>query len=173
MLDATRRRELGVESVVDPEALARFARSVGTPDLFDRWDRQQIVVQRGGTTALVGGGHFACAFRRAALDSVPPGRCTEWERDWLDLPPDAAGWWRLATPTAYALHLGNTAETWMHATLDALPPRRRSGSDRIDLPPLAIGTRSGLHRVPFPVRNRLASVVLRRLKRERVSPTPG
>ncbi|MGZ4683763.1 MAG: glycosyltransferase family A protein, partial [Acidimicrobiales bacterium] len=54
VLDALARREVSRRSVVDPDDLARFADSVGTPDLFSGHESDQLVVERGPVTALVG-----------------------------------------------------------------------------------------------------------------------
>jgi len=119
ILDAVGRRLLRREAVVDPVELQRFEESVGTPGLFDGQRDRQWLLERAGVQALVGGGHFAFAARRAALATVTTGQVLGWERDSLDLPLDRAGWWRMATPHAYALHLGNRLEPWMDGEIAA------------------------------------------------------
>ncbi|MGZ4695306.1 MAG: hypothetical protein ACXWA3_16925, partial [Acidimicrobiales bacterium] len=135
----------------------------GTPDLFSGHESDQLVVERGPVTALVGAGHFACGLRRAALDDVAAGPCLGWERESLDLPLDAAGWWRLATPTAWALHLGNVAEPWMGDELEA--QRAAATPERIVLPVVAEGRPSRLGRLPPAVRDRVAERAARRVRR--------
>jgi len=156
VLEATARRVIGRRTVVDPDDLDRFARSVGNATLFDRYREDQLVVQRSGVTALVGAGHFACGFRRAALDDVGPGPCLGLEKESLDYPLDRAGWWRLATTRAFAWHMGNVVEPWMEEELDAL--RSASGPDRgdVELPVVDRGRPSRLGVLPVGLRERVA-----------------
>ncbi len=161
VLGGLARREVTRRAVVDPADLARFAESVGTPGLFAGHEASQLVVARGSATALIGAGHFACAIRRAALADVPPGPCLGWERESLDVPLDAAGWWRLATPGAWALHLGNVVEPWMAEELEA--QRADSRPDRIALPVVADGHASRLAVLPLALRDRLAERAARRV----------
>jgi hypothetical protein len=157
VLEALVDRVIGRRTVVDPEDLTRFAQSVGNPGLFDRYVEDQLVVERAGVTALVGAGHFACGFRRAALDDVAPGPCLGFERESLDFPLDAAGWWRLATTSAFAWHLGNVVEPWMSEQLTRPEEPEHPGQpERIDLPDVDRGQPSWLGRVPVGLRDRLA-----------------
>lgn len=161
VLEGMVRGEVSRRALVDRQDLERFAASVGSPDLFAGHEDDQLAVERRSTTALVGAGHFACGFRRAALQDVAPGPCLGWERESLDLPLDAAGWWRLATPEACALHLGNVVEPWMAAELEA--QRRVDLPERTRLPGLAVGRPSRLGRVPVGLRNRVMVRLARRL----------
>ena len=154
VLESTARREVSRRALADPADLDRFAESVGTPDLFRGHEERQLVVDRGAVAALVGAGHFACAFRRAALDDVAPGPCLGWEEESLDRPLDAAGWWRLATGKAWALHLGNVVEPWMAGELDE--QRADGPTSRVALPPVGPGRPGRLGRVPMAVRERVA-----------------
>src|SRR3954447_14784648 len=120
VLEAAARRVIGRRTVVDPDDLTRFADSVGNPDLFDRYRQDQLVVEREGVTALVGAGHFACGYRRAALDDVGPRPRPRVGEEARGGPLDAAGWWRLATTVAYAWHLGNVVEPWMGEELEII-----------------------------------------------------
>jgi len=161
VLDGLARREVSRRSVVDPVDLERFAASVGTPDLFAGHEASQLVVERGTATALVGAGHFACGFRRAALDDVAPGPCLGWERESLDLPLDVAGWWRLATPEAFALHLGNVVESWMTDELESQRSPDRPG--RIALAEVSPGRPSRMGAVPMAIRDRVSVRAARRV----------
>jgi hypothetical protein len=99
-------------------------------------------VRRDGVTACVGAGHFCYLTRRRVIGSLPIDPCANaplGEQNWLDLPPDELGYWRLSTTKAYALHLGNRQEPWMadelavavaepitSVAVDHLPPSRPS-----------------------------------------------
>ncbi len=159
ILAASARRLLRREAAVDPAELQRFEDSVGTPRLFDGQRERQWLVRRAGVSALVGGGHFAFALRRAALTSVAGERVLGWEREALDVPLDRDGWWRLSTPQAYALHLGNQLEAWMddEIAIDAARPDE-PGSGRAH--PVGSGHPSGLRRLPYGARTRGAVAAL-------------
>jgi hypothetical protein len=175
VLGGLAKRELDRRAVADPDDLVRFAASVGAPDLFAGHETAQLVVDRADVTALVGAGHFAYGFRRKALDDVAPEPCLGWERESLDMPLDAAGWWRLATPAAWALHLGNAVEPWMAGELEA----QRSGpqSRQLPLPRVRPGRPSRLGVLPMAVRDRVAVRAARRIAdrglRAARSPRPG
>jgi hypothetical protein len=119
------RGELALERVVDPVDLDRFAASINNPTMFKPIHREkQLVVRRGTSLACVGCGHFICTLRHEVLTNMPEQRCEVacggWAvSEWIDTPPDAMGFWRLATPQTYALHMGNTPEPWMDEVLEA------------------------------------------------------
>lgn len=126
LLGALARAELKYEKVVDDRDLDRFAHSIGRPDLFKPEHRDaQLIVRRNGATACVGAGHFTCTIRRevlAGMPSEPSLKAIEGQSElrWLDLPPDAMGFWRLSTPQAWVNHMGNIPEEWMREELAAL-----------------------------------------------------
>ncbi len=159
LLDALARRSLRRRSVVDPHELQRFEDSVGTPGLFDGQRHEQWLVERDGVVALVGGGHFAFALRRGALSSVSADPVLGWERESLDVPLDRDGWWRLSTPDAYALHLGNRLEPWMDDEIAADVARV---ADEATGPARAVGPGrpSALRHLPYGVRARAAVAAL-------------
>jgi len=119
ILGALARGELAFQKVVPDADLDRFAHSVGRPDIFPPEARAaQLVVDRKGVVACVGCGHFIYTIRRDVVPRMPTqpalrplgGRSVA---QWLDIPPDRAGFWRLSTTRAYAWHMGNVAEPWM------------------------------------------------------------
>jgi hypothetical protein len=118
--------ELRVGKAVSDDDIDRFGHSIGMPDWLKPEQRaRQVLVTRGETTACVGCGHFLFTIRKNVLDAIPREPC--WrplgagsDEIWYDRPPDIAGYWRLATPTAYAYHLGNVPEPWMYDAMRAL-----------------------------------------------------
>jgi hypothetical protein len=124
VLSALARRELSWANVVPAADLDQFAHSIGRPDYFtERHRRAQMVVSRGGATACVGGGHFVFTMRRDVRTRIPHLPTLQAMGEALsgrfDEPPDRAGAWRLATTRAYARHMGNVPEQWMHDALAA------------------------------------------------------
>ena len=125
------RRELAIGKVVSDEDIDRFGHSIGMPDWVKPEQRaRQVIVTRDGTTACVGCGHFLFTIRRDVLAAIPPEPCgcplgAGSDEIWYDRPPDIGGYWRLATPQAFAYHLGNVPEPWMYdelRNLSAAPP---------------------------------------------------
>lgn len=163
-------RELRVGKVVSDDDIDRFGHSIGMPDWLKPEQRaRQVLVARNGITACVGCGHFLFTIRKDVLDVVPREPC--WrplgagsDEIWYDRPPDVAGYWRLATPTAHAYHLGNVPEPWMYEAMRALrdePPRAIPAPPEIGAVSLPIASRipwrarrllvGGLKRLPISV----------------------
>lgn len=124
LLGGLMRRELRFEKIVPDEDLDRFARSIGSPDLYKPEHRSaQLVAKRNGTTACIGCGHFVCTIRREVVSAMPkyPSLSAidgNSEELWLDVPPDKLGLWRLSTTRAYAYHMANVPEPWMYTELE-------------------------------------------------------
>jgi len=154
------RRELAFQKVAADADLEIFAKSIGRPAMFSAVAKLgQMVCVRGGITAAVGGAHFACSLRRPVLKETPQEPALQAlgggsETNWLDLPPDRLGYWRLGTLRAYVQHLGNHLEPWMFQDLNALRSTPTlAPSPTPELPPLR---RHWTARLPYPVRARVA-----------------
>lgn len=117
--------QLRVGRVVDMESAQAFSRSVDSDAVFESSARRHLYVRGGDIRAVVGAGHFCFVARREMLRSGPDypsrealnGRA---DAEWLDAPCDQMGGWRLSTPRAWVLHIGNVPEPWMRPAT-ALP----------------------------------------------------
>ncbi|MCH9661015.1 MAG: hypothetical protein K0U54_08890, partial [Bacteroidetes bacterium] len=83
------------------------------------------------TQAVVGCGHFVATLRREVFVKAPNiqsnmAYASSADRDYIDIPNDQAGGWRLATPQSFAYHIGNTPEAWMETIFQNV-----KGSDEI------------------------------------------
>lgn len=163
MLGAIARGELSFEKVVADEDLDRFAHSIGRPDLFTPEHRMgQLIVRRNGGAACVGAGHFTCTLRREVVDGMPDGPSLmaiegQSELRWLDLPPDAMGFWRLSTPRAWVNHMGNVAEDWMREELSSLTetgPGDSTGERGVSAP-----VRRWTGRIPVAIRRKIVRLI--------------
>jgi hypothetical protein len=110
---------------VSDDDMLQFARSVGNEAFYDPAElAAQFALCKGGARALVGAAHFVITLRRAAYDgfTYAPRREGTGRRSMRDLDEqvDRAGYLRLSTTRALALHLGNTPEPWMHQRFDAV-----------------------------------------------------
>lgn len=159
ILSGLARRETAYRKVVPAEDLHRFAVSLGRADWFNpRHLRAQLIVERQGTVACVGGGHFVFTIRREVVDAIPKDPSLQaltvgTEFRWLDEPPDRIGLWKLSTPRAFAYHLGNVPEPWMDEALERCRTAPWKPPDGLPLPKLR---RRWVTRVPWAIRPRLA-----------------
>lgn len=164
LISATLKGVVRVAKAVSDEDLDRFAESIGNRNWFKPAERRaQLLVERNQTQACIGGGHFVFTIRQDVVAAMPPEPSlyalkVGAENAYLDVPPDRLGVWRLATTRAYAYHLGNVPEPWMHETLARFGTQRHDARLR-DIPPLR---RTWVAAVPWAVRQRLAAL-LRRL----------
>lgn len=152
-------RELRIGKVVSDEDIDRFGHSIGMPDWVKPEQRaRQVIVTRAGETACVGCGHFLFTIRKDVLASIPAEPCERplgagSDELWYDRPPDIGGYWRLATPKAYAYHLGNVPEPWMYDALREIseaPPRDPGRT------PIVAARRPLASRLPWRARRVLA-----------------
>lgn len=156
----------GRRGVVPVQDLEEYARSVGTPTLFrEEYKRSQWLMERGTVRACVGAMHFVCCVRREVVRAIPDRACTaalkgEADNDYLDLPPERLGLWRLSTVQGHVWHMGNTVEPWMVEHVERLRMRGAGSEERkIELPELKRGL---VARLPLGAR-RLGARVLRRV----------
>jgi hypothetical protein len=160
VLASALRRELALAKVIPDEDLDQFARSIGQPQLYKPEHRAaHMVVKRNGAIACVGSGHFVFTIRKEVVDSIPrqPSLKTvsnDSEEQWLDIPPDRSGFWRLSTARAYAYHMGNTPEPWMYERSSEVATELPAG--RCSLPR---STRSSTAALPLKLRRGLVRVM--------------
>ena len=106
-------------SVKNPNALKRFAESIGNPSFYNQYHlKQYLTISNKEKYAVIGGGHFVGTYRGEVFNSINQ-KYTEFslggtsENDILDAPVVDNGFWRLSTQDNYAYHMGNSYETWM------------------------------------------------------------
>jgi len=119
--------KLKFQSLCDPKAMLRFAESIGSESMYKNQARleQQLTVKRKDFSAIVGCGHFVATLRREVFDEAPKGLsklayASEADRNYVDIPNEKAGLWRLATVQNYAYHIGNNIQEWMGEEFEAL-----------------------------------------------------
>src|SRR5205823_10800352 len=114
-----------------------------------------------GVVACVGCPHFLFTLRKEAVRFIPNEPCMRplgagSDELWYDRPPDVGGFWRLATPRAYAYHLGNVPEPWMPELLAQVEAERRN-SKPAAAAPVPPARRPITSRIPWRTRQWLAS----------------
>ena len=123
--------------------------------LAETTDRTPILAKAGGMDLLdlMKEGILAPA-RLVNLKTIPGLGGTD--ELWYDRPPDVGGFWRLATPRAYAYHLGNVPEPWMPELLAQVEAERRKSKPAATAP-VPPARRPITSRIPWRTRQWLAS----------------
>lgn len=160
VLGALARGELRTEKAVTDEDIDIFARSIGNKEWVKPAQRAaQIVVHRNGTVACVGSGHFVITLRRELLACLPSEPSLKplgagSDEKWYDRPMDQHGYWRLASPRAYAYHAGNVPEPWMYEELARWARQNEGGTEHrpVDDSPLPAARRPLVSSIPWRVR---------------------
>ena len=120
--------KLKFTAVQDPEAMTKFANSIGWPWLDKKFkDVYATLKTKNGTMAMVGGTHFVATYKSEVFKYLPKENSNYYqggdsERLYTDQPVVKAGGFRLSTAKNYAYHMGNVYEDWMQETFEALKP---------------------------------------------------
>lgn len=121
LYDAFFRRLLKFQKLCDPKAMLLFAKSIGKEStMYSKSIRlqYQLTVHKKNADAVVGCGHFVATLRKEVFQNSPK-KMSNWaysskaDRDYIDIPNEKSGFWRLATAENYAYHMGNIYEEWM------------------------------------------------------------
>jgi Glycosyl transferase family 2 len=131
LFDSFFKRKLKFQSVCDSRDMLRFAESIGSEVMYKKKSRleYQLTVERKGFSAIVGCGHFVSTLRREVFDFAPSrlsrkAYATQADRDYIDIPNEKAGLWRLATIKNYAYHMGNNPQEWMRDEFENIEGNR-------------------------------------------------
>jgi hypothetical protein len=112
--------------VKNPEALTRFANSIGWPWLDTKYkDVITTLESNNGLISVVGASHFVGTYKREVFNKIPKNNSKytlggDSEYLYTDIPVLKMGGYRLATYDNFAYHLGNTKEPWMINLYDSL-----------------------------------------------------
>ncbi|MFC7356868.1 glycosyltransferase family A protein [Jejudonia soesokkakensis] len=121
LYDAFFRGLLKFQKLCDPEAMLLFAKSIDKETtMYAKSIRlqYQLTLRKKNANAIVGCGHFVATLRKEVFKKTPKVM-SHWaysssaDRDYIDIPNEKSGFWRLATPENYAYHMGNIHEEWM------------------------------------------------------------
>jgi len=116
--------KLKFKPVLNPEAMTRFANSIGWPWLDEKWkDAILTLKSKNNTVAVVGSSHFVATYKSEVFSQLPVEASRyklggDSEYLYTDLPVLKMGGYRLSTYDNYAYHLGNTFEPWMEEKSD-------------------------------------------------------
>lgn len=118
--------KLKFRRVKNPEALTKFAKSIGWSYLNDKVKDVIASIQaKNGTIAVIGNSHFVGTYKNEVFKALPKTSSKyklggTSEELYTDLPVLKMGGFRLATNDNFAYHLGNTIEQWMNEEFNAI-----------------------------------------------------
>ncbi len=119
-------KKLLFRAVKNPEAMTRFAKSIGWSRLDLKYkDVIATLKSKNGIIAVVGNSHFVGTYKREVFKKLPKENSKyrlggDSEHLYTDLPVLKSGGFRLATYDNYAYHMGNKIEPWMSDSFKTL-----------------------------------------------------
>lgn len=119
-------KKLQFSEVRNPEALTRFAKSIGWPWLDNKWKDVILTIEsNSGVKAVVGCNHCAVTYKKEIFEVLPKGNSEfvlggNSEGVYLDRLSQFFDGYRLATYDNFAHHLGNEVEDWMIQEFESL-----------------------------------------------------
>ncbi len=119
-------KKIKFTNVENPEALKKFAHSIGNTDFYNSIQlKKYLTITNKDKKAVVGAGHFVTTYRTSIFDDFQ-SRYTNYklggdsESNFLDIPVVKKGFWRLSTSNNYSYHMGNVTEEWMSTEVNQL-----------------------------------------------------
>ncbi|SFD02628.1 glycosyltransferase family A protein [Algibacter pectinivorans] len=119
-------KKLKFTKVVNPEAMSKFANSLGWSYLEDKYKDVYLTLQAtNGLKAMVGCSHFVATYKREVFNDLPKNNTRyklggDSEGLYLDIPVLKYDSYRLSTVNNYAYHMGNTLEDWFITTYNQI-----------------------------------------------------
>ena len=112
-------KKLRFTKVKNPEAMTRFANSIGWPWLDEKYKDLILTLSgKNNKKAVVGSPHFVGTYKREVFLALPSDNSNfqlggDSELKYTDEPVVKCGGYRLATERNYGYHMGNTLEDWV------------------------------------------------------------
>lgn len=132
-------KKLAFKPVKNPDALEKFAKSIGWDSLEPRFKDVIVTLEgKNNTVAVVSATHFVATYKKEYLKNIPKENSVfklggNSEGKYLDKPPFDLDGYRLATYDNFAYHLGNKTELWQKEYYKAL-----SETEKIPFPEISI-----------------------------------
>ncbi|PIA78010.1 hypothetical protein BFR04_07195 [Gaetbulibacter sp. 4G1] len=111
-------KKLKFRPVKNPEALERFAQSIGWNTLEHRFKDVIMTLKENDTTVVISAVHCVATYKTDYLKTIPKENSKyklggDSEGLYLDAPPFNLDGYRLSTYNNYAYHIGNKKESWL------------------------------------------------------------
>jgi hypothetical protein len=128
-------KKLYFRPVKNPEALTRFANSIGWPWLDEKWkDVIGTLKAKNGTIAVLGCSHFVATYKKEVFEKLPKTNSKyklggNSELIYTDEPVLKKGGYRLATYDNYAYHIGNQIDDFIIEKYKSLEIKTKKKSE--------------------------------------------
>ena len=107
-------------SIVVEKSFDLFEEGISNNEIFTgkrNWKKSQLYLEKNKIKACIGAGHFIATYKADILRNLPFKKPvfvfkSGDEYDFLDLPIDKMGYYRLSLTDAYVYHLGNKIPLW-------------------------------------------------------------
>lgn len=118
-------KQLKFRPVKNPDALERFAKSIGWDSLERRFKDVIMTLKQDDVTAVISAAHCVATYKTSYLKHLPKENTKfklggDSEGKYLDQPPYQLDGYRLSTYDNYAYHVGNTIDPWLRKEYDNL-----------------------------------------------------
>lgn len=127
-------KKLQFRPVKNPEAMTKFANSIGWPWLDEKYkDVIGTLKAANDDIAVLGCSHFVATYKREVFLELPKENSNyklggDSEFLYTDQPVLKIGGYRLATYDNYAYHMGNHLEPWMHDIFNNLEEQEKKAN---------------------------------------------
>ncbi len=163
-LDLFFSKKMEFRPVKNPEALERFAKSLGWPYLEEKYKDVIMTLQEENVTAVVSAAHCVATYCTAYLKDIPKENTIyklggNSEGEYLDNPPYQKDGYRLSTYDNFAYHIGNTKDAWLTSIYNS----QNESKERKMLPKIV-----GLKPKHKPIKMVFIKVFLRLLKFKKI-----
>lgn len=114
-----------MEPVLNPDAMRKFAESIGNENFYKNIHLQyNLVITRNNCKAVVGAGHFVATYKRVIFKNPKAmysmSKMGKDLKEYFDEPVLNHGYYRLSTIDNFTYHLGNVKEEWMDEIFKSL-----------------------------------------------------
>jgi hypothetical protein len=134
-LDFLFSKKMKFREVKNPEALEKFANSLGWPFLDDKYKDVIMTLKHGNVISVVSAAHCVATYKTEYLKNIPGKNAIyklggNTEGEYLDNPPYELDGYRLSTYDNYAYHMGNLKENWIVSVFDS----QKKVDEKVTLP---------------------------------------
>jgi hypothetical protein len=123
--------KLKFREVQNPQALKRFAESIGKPQMFKDIHLKRILsLEKNDVKAVLGAGHFSATYKKRFLNKLKKLKYIQQKmggkvmKKYIDKPLYDAGYWRLSTYKNNTYHIGNSLDPWIKSEFENIQKRK-------------------------------------------------
>ena len=147
-------KKLSFSNVRNPEAMTRYANSIGWSWLDQKYKTKYMTLTTSnGEKAVVGNGHFCVTYNVSIFKTLSYENAEfilggNSEKKYLDKPAVLCDGYRLATMSNNAYHMGNKLEPWMQEQIEGF---KSIDKKECEVTPYSFEKRQILHFIKFKI----------------------